>query len=688
MPPRTRVERITASERPDETYAPLQVTLGNKYDVQVIPIPRIRLHLHDIDLKRMPNARFRILIADEVFIDSTADANGSATVKLPRQCPTSLVLRWGSDPADPLKHRVVLFPACATGNPRQDAIARLSNLGYPAAVNLALAARQFQAEFEVDNTPEPIGLQGDELPPASRERLNRIFATFGFEQNFTTNEQPNPDATGPGKPVPVVSKPSLVFAPDLFTYVLVAGNWVPVLVLCFEILIAAGEKDPRKFYNEFQATQVKFLGRTLDKDEWLHVMMIDKLASVENALRLRNPGLTDVELGSLMGLRKAPLQGIDGSRERPTSATVSMHFFGCAIDVDSVTQFYLEKPTAPLRPDEIDETVMAQVNEILEHARWLESGSLPPPRIWSSNPPSVAISLSRGIGAYFSLPDLPVELTAATNRLLSRLVPDSTNPAWDQIKNDPSTAQAEVKKKILEQRDKLIRTAKKEQQSRAGEIIAALQEVGVFGIKEELIAECARQGVGWAGGDDDLMHFDLRTDGGRGQAIQEAIQQFKGRNAPRIPPGKTAKEFGQELDSRIASLEQEASALKRQQQELESKLEENKSALDKLEKNPEDLDPSERRTKRQELRQERNELIAAKREAAQKLTKAERDLTKANTDRDALRGIARLSELADDWHNELPSGGLRDRRRTQANGEMQTLMMGRFDQLYPDAEKR
>jgi hypothetical protein len=65
--------------------------------------------------------------------------------------------------------------ACNAGAGTDRDRQRLHNLGYPLDLEFEMQAMRFQEDYQVDNDPEPLGLENGALPSKSRQLLDRIF---------------------------------------------------------------------------------------------------------------------------------------------------------------------------------------------------------------------------------------------------------------------------------------------------------------------------------------------------------------------------------------------------------------------------------------------------------------------------------------------------------------------------------
>lgn len=138
--------------------------------------PRLlALRLHDAMRAPLPAATARVSLGAD-FVPHEADADGFIFVMLPASCPAQLRVEWGKPGTTapfPFRHEIV--PDCDDGAPSDRDRKRLHNLGYAMDLPFELAAKAFQIDYRVDDQPQPKGLAGSQLPPASKSRLAAIF---------------------------------------------------------------------------------------------------------------------------------------------------------------------------------------------------------------------------------------------------------------------------------------------------------------------------------------------------------------------------------------------------------------------------------------------------------------------------------------------------------------------------------
>lgn len=135
----------------------------------------LALRLHDAARSPIPGAKARVALGAS-FIPYDADGDGFIYVMLPASCPAQLRVEWGKpDAGEPFPFRFEVVPDCDDGAPADRDRRRLHNLGYPMDLPFAVAAKAFQVDYKVDHEPQPMGLTGSQLPPATKSLLATIF---------------------------------------------------------------------------------------------------------------------------------------------------------------------------------------------------------------------------------------------------------------------------------------------------------------------------------------------------------------------------------------------------------------------------------------------------------------------------------------------------------------------------------
>lgn len=138
--------------------------------------PRVlALRLHDGKRSPIPGATARVSIGSS-FVPYDADADGFIFILLPASCPAQLRVEWGKPGTkEPFPFRCEAIPDCDEGVATERDRRRLHNLGYTMELPFETAARAFQIDYQVDHEPQPTGLAGTQLPPASKALLATIF---------------------------------------------------------------------------------------------------------------------------------------------------------------------------------------------------------------------------------------------------------------------------------------------------------------------------------------------------------------------------------------------------------------------------------------------------------------------------------------------------------------------------------
>jgi hypothetical protein len=105
----------------------------------------------------------------------TTSVDGTVVAAFPAGICTTVQIEWGAeDETVAHPYRTVLVVDCDTGDPREDAISKLNNLGYNSSGSLFSAAVAFQADYAID---DEYGLSdAGTLPPATQVALDQLFA--------------------------------------------------------------------------------------------------------------------------------------------------------------------------------------------------------------------------------------------------------------------------------------------------------------------------------------------------------------------------------------------------------------------------------------------------------------------------------------------------------------------------------
>jgi hypothetical protein len=137
---------------------------------------RLQVRLHDAESRPLPRANCVASIGEEALIALQADEEGFITLRLPPVCPTQIRLRYGpAGSTEPFPFACELIADCESGTEAEQDRQQLHNLGYSLDWEFEAAAARFQADYQIDHQPEPMGLVDGALPPATRARLAQIF---------------------------------------------------------------------------------------------------------------------------------------------------------------------------------------------------------------------------------------------------------------------------------------------------------------------------------------------------------------------------------------------------------------------------------------------------------------------------------------------------------------------------------
>jgi hypothetical protein len=266
-----------------------------------------------------------------------------------------------------------------------------------------------------------------------------------------------------------------------------------------DILVLAGQ-DPDKWYASFTSGRT-FLGVSI-RDP-IHVLLAQHLCRVEQDLVTKYGDVASAR--TAMGLDKPHQEEIIGSRKAPTSASISMHMFGLAIDVDYQTNPFIG----------------AGSNDIFSRAGLLVGGQ---PAAWQPGDADrpgdrwdELTALNATVKAYFALLDDDKEL----GRLL-KAAPDRT---WkDQDGHDRSWRDMPVED-ARKQIDRDLRSPVVRHKehgrwitddpgglaprwTRAGVADTVVKPGGFLGLNKELVLALK---LSWGAAYGDNMHFDMRN---------------------------------------------------------------------------------------------------------------------------------------------------------------------------------
>jgi hypothetical protein len=260
-----------------------------------------------------------------------------------------------------------------------------------------------------------------------------------------------------------------------------------------EVLRLAG-RDPVAWYNDF-TSGVTFLGRPI-RDP-IHVHLAEHLHDAEHRLAARYGGANadPTAAGVALGLDKK--DKIIGSRPYPTSAPVSMHMFGLAIDVNYTANPFISEKANP---------VFARAGQLIRHR----------PAAWRKGMTYAQLSdLNQTLKCYFAL--------LGDDAALQASLTDATTEPW----HGKTVAQAQSRiQKDLQGLARLWQRTDRDQ-------LAVLRKTGFMNLKQEFVKGI---GLSWGAAYGDMMHFDMRNDGGIGHGIYEAIRRWMAQQAKAAAP--------------------------------------------------------------------------------------------------------------------------------------------------------
>ena len=228
-------------------------------------------------------------------------------------------------------------------------------------------------------------------------------------------------------------------------------------------------------------TNASFLGKGIGPP--IHTDLAEHLANVEKTLvdKFGGAARSAAEAGKTLGL----VEGIGGSRPYPTSAAISMHLFGLAIDVNYTSNPFIGESANP---------------------QFLNAGELVHGDAGSVYKPNMSyddlMRLDETLEAYFAyLEDTPA--------LEARLAV-AAGPLWKGKSVD------DARKIILGDLDTLARRWERRD---AKDVV---KKTGFLNLKRDLVVGI---GLSWGAVYGDMMHFDLRNKG-NGARIQSMVRQY------------------------------------------------------------------------------------------------------------------------------------------------------------------
>lgn len=272
---------------------------------------------------------------------------------------------------------------------------------------------------------------------------------------------------------------------------------VPVRVTCFEVLKIAG-KNPWDFFGGFFGAGFTFFGRPVVTDQYIHIALASQLRALEDSEVASGESAT--EKGTSLGLSPG-IYPITGSRVRPSSASVSMHLFGLATDIDYETNYY---------PDEGSDG-RATLQKALESARTLldpgASATAPPWAYPSLHTADSAHATNDVLKRYIQLQK--DESAAALAELLSR--------NWLKSDGSPTTV-SEAQSRIRTEIGDMFKSWRRQSPNP--------KDTGFLTIPKSFIEKARKFELHWGGEYGDYQHFDLRL-GELGKSVRRAIDSYK-----------------------------------------------------------------------------------------------------------------------------------------------------------------
>jgi len=249
---------------------------------------------------------------------------------------------------------------------------------------------------------------------------------------------------------------------------------------CATILRNAGF-DPDTWFSNF--TKFTFLGHGLGDP--IHVDLADHLQGIERqfADQYGGPDKKPSEAARALGITS-----VGGSRRSPTSAALSMHLFGLAIDVNYTANPFISTSANP---------VFARAGKLIGETNVAFKGGMSYEQLAFVN---------NVLQAYFAFIDAPDEQ-------LERQLKDNTSAPW----KGKSAAQARAQIK-----SDLDLVATKWERTKAGQK-AVIQATGFMDIDRRFVDGI---GLAWGASYGDMMHFDMRNKG-NGRKIHQQVEAYK-----------------------------------------------------------------------------------------------------------------------------------------------------------------
>lgn len=253
----------------------------------------------------------------------------------------------------------------------------------------------------------------------------------------------------------------------------------------------ADKLNPDIWFKQF--TRITFLGRQLNKGQYLHVEMAKRLRTIE-ATFVKQLGSSDAKKAGDILLNNSK-ETIAGSRVTSKTATFSMHMFGLAIDVN-----YLGNPFIESKKD-ID-----AINCVLSNAALLTNTPiLSYIEGYKKEQFDTIQQLNTVLKSYFNLLD---DSTA-----LEQYLRTSQSPKWRKL------SPIEAKEKIQKNLDKLAVLL-----GRGGKRKDYFKKHGILNFDKRFIVGMEKMGLYWGAHYGDIMHFDMRQ--GIGKYINNARKEY------------------------------------------------------------------------------------------------------------------------------------------------------------------
>jgi len=241
--------------------------------------------------------------------------------------------------------------------------------------------------------------------------------------------------------------------------------------------------DPTTWFKKF--TRINFLGRSLHKDQYLHLEMAKLLKVIENEL-VKKYGGDAKSVGNM--LLNNSNEGIAGSRLTSKTAIFSMHMFGLAVDVNYSGNPYIQSPND-----------IRALNTVLKNAALLmnEPVLVYDKNYFKKHGPESNFDTVQQIDAmlekYFSLLDMP-------ERLSSYLKASYSSSEWHGL--SAADARTRIQKNLNNLAGFLSRNKN------------YFKKHGILDFDKRFVLQMTEQRrLDWGASYGDMMHFDMRSSG-------------------------------------------------------------------------------------------------------------------------------------------------------------------------------